>query len=347
MIFNELGATGVQVPPIIFGTSALGNLYQALSEETKLSIVREMFVHAGAPVALDSAGKYGAGLALEVIGRCLSALQIPGHAVIISNKLGWLRTPLTTPEPTFEPGAWADLENDAVQDISYDGILRCWEQGCELLGAPYKPQVVSVHDPDEYLAAAGCERERAARFEDILGAYQALTELKQQGQVKAVGVGAKDWRSIRELARHVRLDWAMFANSMTLFSHPAEVLAFFEELQAQNVAVINSAVFNAGFLTGGPHFDYRRLDPASDADKPYFAWRERFFAVCRQFDVLPADACVQFAMSPPAVISIALNTSKPQRVRQNVAAVSANLPPAFWSVLKAEGLIAPDYPYLG
>ena len=35
-----------------------------------------------------STGKYGAGLSLEVLGKCLSELHIPKDRVIISNKLG-------------------------------------------------------------------------------------------------------------------------------------------------------------------------------------------------------------------------------------------------------------------
>ncbi|WP_252734005.1 hypothetical protein [Pseudoalteromonas sp. C2R02] len=31
---------------------------------------------------------------------------------------------LTSDEPTFEPGAWFNLKHDAVQDISYQGILE-------------------------------------------------------------------------------------------------------------------------------------------------------------------------------------------------------------------------------
>lgn len=347
MIYKELGRTGIKIPSIIFGTSCLGNLYQALPEQTKIEIVQEMFKHVDPPVALDSAGKYGAGLALEVIGRTLKKLGIRSQDVVISNKLGWRRIPLKTPEPTFEPGAWVGLAHDAVQDISYDGILRCWEQGCELLGPDYPPQLVSVHDPDEYLAQAGSAADEQKRFDDIVAAYQALTGLKQQGQVKAVGVGAKDWQCIRKLSKEVSLDWVMFANSMTIFSHPPELLAFMEELAAQQVGIINSAVFNAGFLTGGAYFNYKKLDPNNPNHLAIFRWREQFFAVCRQFDVFPAHACVQFGMSPPGVISVALNTSRPERVCQNVVAVGASIPAEFWSALKTEGLIAPDYPYLG
>ena len=347
MTHQEFGKTGLSIPPIIFGTSCLGNLYHALSEQTKFDLLTNMFQHVEKHVALDTAGKYGAGLALEVIGKGLKTLQIPRENVLISNKLGWRRVPLQTPEPTFEPGVWVDIAYDAVQDISYDGILRCWEQGCQLLGEAYAPQLVSVHDPDEYLAQANSQEEKTRHFDDIIEAYRALRELKQQGQAAAVGVGAKDWKSIRDIAREAELDWVMLANSLTIFSHPPELLQFIEKLRQQQIGIINSAVFNAGFLTGGEYFDYRKVDPNNKEDAPLFQWRARFFALCAQHNVSPAIACVQFGMSPPGVVSIALNTSKPQRVRQNVTSIAAHIPNEFWIALKTEGLIDQDYPYVG
>ncbi len=148
----------MKLPPIVFGTSCLGNLYEALPWETKLGILREILTNSPEGAVLDSAGKYGAGLALEVIGKGLRELGIPAGKVTISNKLGWLRVPLRGPEPTFETGVWAALEHDAEQCLGYEGILRCFEQGCELLGAPYTPSLVSVHDPDEYLAKSDSSR---------------------------------------------------------------------------------------------------------------------------------------------------------------------------------------------
>ena len=118
-----------KIPRIVFGTSGLGNLFVALDEETKCDIVRECIVQSGSNIVVfDSAGKYGAGLALEVLGRCLKKLGIQPENIIISNKLGWLRTELKTAEPTFEPGVWKDLKYDAVQRISYQGIMECFEQ---------------------------------------------------------------------------------------------------------------------------------------------------------------------------------------------------------------------------
>jgi len=339
---RPLGKTGLQVPPIIFGTSCLGNLYNIVPDETKRALVAEMFLHCPSPVMLDSAGKYGAGLALEVIGNTLRQLGVPDSQVVISNKLGWYRVPLSGPEPSFERGVWAGIQHDAESRISYEGILQCYEQGRDLLGPGVSSQVVSVHDPDEYLAAAKTAEDRARRWGDVLGAYRALFELKAQGAVKAVGIGSKDWRVIREIAAQVDLDWVMFACSLTVYSHPAELLEFIASLHGRGVGIVNSAVFNAGFLTGGKWFDYRQPDPVKDAN--LFHWRKKFFDACRRFDVMPADACVQFGLAVPGIVAVALNTEKPARIKDNVRSTSVEIPADFWSALKDEALIANHFP---
>lgn len=343
---TPLGSTGLTVPPIVFGTSSLGNLFEAISFETKLEIVRQWFAHVDPPVVIDSAGKYGAGLALEVLGRCLRELGISPEQVIISNKLGWIRTPLTTPEPTFEPGAWIDLAHDARQRISYAGIRQCWAQGCELLGGPYRSQLVSVHDPDEYLAAAADAHDRARRLDDVVEAYRALGELKAVGEVQGVGVGAKDWRVIQELDDLVELDWVMIANSLTLYQHSPELLEFVASLAARGVGIINSALFQSGFLLGAATFDYVAISPDDPAHRDKFAWRDRFHALCQQHHVPPAAACVQFGLSPRGVAAVALNSNKPCRVVENVALLTTKIPAAFWHAAQQAGLIASDYPYL-
>lgn len=342
---RPLGKTGLAVPPIIFGTSCLGNLYEVVPDETKLAIVREIIRHSPVPAVFDSAGKYGAGLALEVIGNSLRQLGIPASQVVISNKLGWYRVPLRGPEPTFERGVWAGIRHDAESRISYEGILQCYEQGCALLGQGYTSQMVSVHDPDEYLAAAKTSAERAQRFADVLGAYRALFELKAKGVVQAVGIGSKDWRVIREISEHVDLDWVMFACSLTVYSHPPELLEFIAHLHSRGVGMVNSAVFNAGFLTGGKWFDYRQPDPVKEA--ALFQWRDKFLATCQKFHVKSADACVQFGLAVPGVAAVALNTGKPERIKDNVASARNEIPAAFWCSLKDEGLLRRDFSHLG
>jgi len=335
----------ISLPTVIAGTSALGNLYETLPFEQKKQIVQAYLETAGTPAVFDCAGKYGAGLALETLGACLKELDVPPGEVMISNKLGWSRTPLTTPEPTFEPGVWKDLEYDAVQKISYDGIIHCFEQGNMLLGS-YPSQMASVHDPDEYLFAARNEAEKESRYEDILAAYRALHDLKKQGQISAIGIGSKDWRTIERISGDVTLDWVMLANSLTIYTQPAELLAFVQELSAKGVVVINSAVFHGGFLTGSNYFNYRPVSRAEKDHQSLYHWRDRFYALCEQYGIIPAAACVRFALNIPGVHSIALNSTSPDRTRRNVKMADIDIPAAFWQTMMEHGLLSSHYPYV-
>ncbi|CAF1247823.1 unnamed protein product [Rotaria sordida] len=253
----------ITLPKVIFGTSGLGNLYVALEDKIKLEIVTACIQYSSGqkPVVFDCAGKYGAGLALETLGNCLKMLNIKPEDVLISNKLGWYRTTelQSGTEPTFESGVWRNLKYDAVQKISYKGILECYEQGNQLLNG-YKAKLVSVHDPDEYVAGAQSQLEKDKRYSDIIEAYRALCELKSRDEVKAIGIGSKDWRMIQRIVNDVNLDWVMIANSMTVHSHPQELVTFMEELQQRGTIIINAAVFNGGFLIGEDYYNYRSID---------------------------------------------------------------------------------------
>lgn len=331
------------LPRVMFGTSTLGNLYAEVPHEEKLAVVRKVVetLPAG-EIMFDSAGKYGAGLALEELGKCLKECGVQPKDVTISNKLAWKRAPLSAPgaEPTFEPGVWKGLTSDAVQDISYQGMLDCFEDGNTLLG-DYSATVVSVHDPDEYLHAAEDDADLERRRKNVLDAYRALRELKEAGKVRSIGVGAKDctaieWISDALEAQGWQLDWAMLACSITVKSHSEVAQRLLVKLARRGVAVINSAVFNGGFLIGGTYFDYRQPTPENEPD--LFAWREAFHRICDEFDVKATAACVQFSFLFPQVKSVALATSRASRVVSNVGLITAKIPAAFWDRLRSEGL---------
>lgn len=328
-----------QLPPVIFGTSGLGNLYVELPFEEKLAIVRECVKHAPGKPVFDTAGKYGAGLSLESIGKSLTQLGVAPSDVLISNKLGWYQVPLTTEEPTFEPGVWRGLKNDAVQKISYDGILECFHQGNSLLGG-YTAQLVSVHDPDEYLANAQRAEEEEVLYQDVLDAYRALAELKKQGKVTGIGVGSKDWKVIQRIAQDVALDWVMIANSLTVHSHPQALIDFIKKLGNSGIAVINSAVFNGGFLVGSDYYNYQLLDKNTEEGRMLYAWRDKFWSICAKFDILPAEACFNFGFNIEGIQSVALNTTKPEKVSINTEMATKDIPGDFWNELLDQGLIS-------
>jgi D-threo-aldose 1-dehydrogenase len=332
----------IEIPKLIYGTSAIGNLFVALEEQLKFKIIKECIETADGIAMFDTAGKYGAGLALETIGKGLKKLGVDHNKVLVSNKLAWLRSPLLGTEPTFEPGVWKNLKHDAIQKISYDGIIECYEQGNELLG-DYPTQLASVHDPDEFLDAAQNEEEYQNNYQKILEAYQALNDLKSAGKVKGIGIGAKNWKIIKKISKDIHLDWVMIANSLTIFHHPPELLQFITDLKESGVHVINSAIFHSGFLVGGNFMDYKLADQNNPINNDLFKWRNDFFALCKEFNINPAHACVQFALKIPGVNSIALSTTDPNRVATNKKMILESLPFEFWSALFDKGLITYNF----
>jgi len=335
----ELGKTGLQVPPMIVGTSALGNLYESKPYGKKLELVRAALDCFPERAVFDSAGKYGAGLALETLGQALNELQVSQEKIIISNKLGWKQVPLQGKNPSFEQEIWKDLHHDAVQDISYNGILNCFEEGNTLLNG-YECQLVSIHDPDEYLDQAVSPKDYEKRFADILDGYSALEVLRKTGRIKAIGVGSKDWRVIQKIYKHYQLDWVMIANSMTIYHHPEDLFNFMVELEKDGVGIINSAVFHSGFLVGGAYFDYQKMKKSDSQYSLRHQWRDKFFQLCIAQEVDPAHACIQFALQLPGVNCLALNSTSVRRTQANAAFCTKGLPDEFWNRLKEEKMIA-------
>src|SRR5690606_229271 len=96
----------------------------------------------------------------------------------------------------------------------------------------------------------------------------------------------------------------------------------------------------------GKYFDYEEVSPDAPETRDLFEWRETFHLLCERHKITPAVACIQFALSPPGVLAVSLNTSDPQRIAQNVEAVEATVPPEFWQEARQQKLIDADYPHL-
>jgi D-threo-aldose 1-dehydrogenase len=169
-----------------------------------------------------------------------------------------------------------------------------------------------------------------------------LQKLKSEGEVVGVGVGAKDWTSIRELGKYCDFDWVMFANSFTVMQHPKELETFMSELADKQIAIINSALFHGGFLLGGEYFDYRLLQPGAAEDRSRLDWRSKFQTICERHKVTPFDAGVAFGAAHPAVNAIALSSGRADRVPTHVAVLKKNIPNELWVDLKDAGLIRRD-----
>jgi D-threo-aldose 1-dehydrogenase len=382
---SSVSASRHSLPKIIIGTSCLGNLYKNIGYKAKKDIIEEVISqnnlrstngHDHKKLIFDCAGKYGCGLALETLGMILKDLGVPTSDVNISNKLGWRRTGLNNGDPcscaNMEPGVWMDLEFDgkarlllilaqlmifrfltyfltrsitAIMDISYDGILKCFEEGNALLG-DYSSSIVSVHDPDDFVdGAADNSILRQGRIENVIGAYKRLTELKSQRRVESIGIGVKNPEIIEQLLlRGIHLDWTMVAGVLTPYVHTVFVQALLRTLNCKGIQVINAAVFNAGFLVGENYYNYILQDRHNN--QALFDWRDNFHNVCRTFNKHPAHVCVQFSFLFSEISSVALNACSPEHVTQNYQFVFEGIPidHEIWKVLAQEQLIKIEIP---
>ena len=319
---RRFGTTGLMVPPIAFGAAALGNARRVVPDQTKLAICGEWLRHVEPPILIDTGGDCGGATALAILRRAFDRLEVSPADAIISHELGWRRA--------LDEG----VRLRAAQ------VLQSWERDCQLLGGKHLPQLLAINRPDKYLALATSPADRQRRFRDVLDAYGALYELKAACQVVAVGIAARDWRVVKEIAEAVAVDWVKLSHCCTVMRHAPELVAFMTSLAERQVPIVSSGVFEGGFLVGAQHLDNRALNRDNAADRSPLAWRKSFVALCEGHGLSPAHACIQFGLSAPGVVAVGIDTTYPDRVAENVKSVLTPVPDTFWAAMREEGLLA-------
>jgi D-threo-aldose 1-dehydrogenase len=204
-----------------------------------------------------------------------------------------------------------------------DRLADDWEKSCHLLGTDYRPKLVSLQDANELT-------------------WQAVCELKASGSIRGAGVVTSDLSGLRSLTPTP--DWVILARGFTIMRHSNDIVDSMAQLASQRIPIIVSGVFDGGFLTGSNRLDGRALNPDEPADRSHLAWRTSFAALCHGHGVAPAQACIQFALAGPGAIAVLLETSRPERMAENVESVERKAPSAFWLSMKEEGLLPDDYP---
>ncbi len=252
----------------------------------------------------DTAPYYGSGMAEHRLGRVLR--EQPREEFVVSTKVGRLLRPDSSTQqhsPALE----------AYFDFSRDATLRSLAESLERLGLD-RVDIVLIHDPD-------------AHYDEALsGAYRALAQLREEGVVRAIGVGMNQTELLCRFAREADPDCFLVAGRYTVLDRSAasELLPLCEE---RGISVIAGGVFNSGVLAGGDTFDYGPAAP--DVLARVESLRER----CAQRAIPLPAAALQFPLTHPAVVSVLAGCRTPQEVEENVRLSQLELPPALWSEL--------------
>ena len=329
---RRLGRTGLHLTELGFGAAPIGNLYRARSDAEVEALLESAW--AAGLRYFDTAPLYGFGLSETRLGRFLQTK--PRAEFVVSTKVGRLLTP---------NAGWHEQRNafidaapfEPVYDYSYDGVMRSIEESLARLGLD-EIDIALMHDIGAVTHGAAHPQ---VMKEAMQGGYRALDTLRNEGRLRAIGIGVNEWQVCAEAMNHGRWDAFLLAGRYTLLEQQPLDL-FFPLCARAGIGLIIGGAFNSGILATGPvegaHFDY------GDAPAEVVARVRRLDSICKAHDVPLPAAALQFPHAHPLVATVIPGVATEAELASALDWAKWKIPAALWSDLKSEGLIAPTAP---
>ncbi|MFJ6014966.1 aldo/keto reductase, partial [Streptomyces sp. NPDC092952] len=108
--------------------------------------------------------------------------------------------------------------------------------------------------------------------------------------------------------------------------------------QEQGVDMVVGGPYSSGVLAGGTHFEYQQAPPE------IVERVGRIKALAEKHGVGIKAAALQFSLAHPASAAAVPGATRPSRIAEDVAALAEDIPAAFWTELRAAGLVSPAAP---
>ncbi|WP_373418264.1 aldo/keto reductase [Arthrobacter sp. BF1] len=305
-----------------FGAAGIGNLYRAMDDDVAAAALA-----AGWDAGIryfDTAPHYGLGLSERRVGAFLSGM--PREEFVISTKVGRVLEPVANPTGAKDAEGF-DVPADVVRrwDPSEAGIRRSIEDSLERTGLA-SIDIAYLHDPDVYDLQAGIKQ-----------ALPALVRLREEGLVKAIGVGANSADALRDCVLGSDLDIIMLAGRYSLLEQPAAVdlmpLCLERGVGIANVGVYNSGLLARPVVPENANYNY------APAPVEILARAKALAACCDEFGVELPAAALQFAVSHPAVCTVVVGASNARQITETAARMAAAIPAELWTALVSRGLL--------
>jgi D-threo-aldose 1-dehydrogenase len=248
----------------------------------------------------------------------------------VSTKVGRLLDPVEEPSgDDLAHGFAVPATHRRRWDFSRDGVRRSLEDSLVRLGLD-AVDLVLVHDPDDHLEEA------------LREAVPALTALRDEGVIGAVGVGMNAAGPLARCVAESDVDAVLLAGRYTLLEQTAldDLLPL---CAVRGVSVLAAGVFNSGLLS--------RPRPPDDATYDYAAAPPRLLArarrladVCERHGVTLPQAALHFPLGHEAVRAVLVGARSPEEVEADVTLAASPVPEALWADLVHEGLLDPRAP---
>ena len=319
------------------GGAPLGNMFRNIPEDEALATVHDAW-KLGVRY-FDTAPLYGSGLSELRMGEALS--QYPRDEYVLSTKVGRIMLDEMEDPATRDFGEKGGLfehglKNKILNDYSADATLRSIEDSLKRLKTD-RLDIVWIHDPaQDFYGDSWLEQFNVART----GAFRALTRLREEGVIKAWGLGVNRVEpcELTLALDEPKPDAFLLAGRYSLLDHKRALQRLMPEALEHNVDIVIGGPYSSGVLAGGEHFEYQK---ASSAIHEQVA---RIQAVAAQFNVDVKAAALQFALANPAVAAVIPGSSRPGRMAEDLAALKTTIPAAFWEEMRRQDLVAENAP---
>jgi D-threo-aldose 1-dehydrogenase len=330
-------AKGHYKPSVKFGMGGvpLGNEFAVVTDKEAEATIEAAW-SAGIRY-YDMAPWYGLGLAERRYGSFLHGKDRSAFA--ISSKVGkLLRASKTATGKRYFP--FSPSPNDVIFDYTASGVRRSVEDSLQRLGID-SLDIAFVHDisPDNKILPTPWEEQfEIARK----GAFPELSRMRDEGLIKAWGIGVNTPEPILKLLDVSDPDICLLASQYSLIEHKNALNQVFPAARAKNVSFVMGSALNAGFISGSPRFNYGqdsyKIPPA------YIEKRKQLREVASNHGVDLRTAALQFSAAPDVAAALVVGASSEQEILADYTSMQTKIPAEFWAELKAQNLIEQNAP---
>ncbi|MEU8931603.1 aldo/keto reductase [Streptomyces sp. NPDC048409] len=316
-----------------FGSAPLGNMFRSVPEEEAEATVDAAWEQGTR--YFDTAPFYGSGLAEIRLGKALSGR--PRDDYVLSTKVG--RVILDEEEDPAERdlGEKGNLfahgrPNKMLHVWTADATKRSIEDSLKRLRTD-RLDIVWVHDiAQDFHGDVWLQKIEEART----GAFRVLTRLRDEGVIKAWGLGVNRTEPIEiTLAlEEPQPDGFLLAGRYTLLDHAHALQRLLPMAEEQGLGMVVGGPYSSGILAGGTHFEY------VDAPPEIVAKVDRLKELAARHGVSIKAAALQFSLAHPVAKAVIPGATRPAHTVEDHAALNEKVPPEFWADLRASGLVS-------
>ncbi|OGX90788.1 aldo/keto reductase [Hymenobacter coccineus] len=312
MEFQELGASGVKVSRITFGSWAAGGWMWGGTEQNDAVGAIHASYELGV-TSIDTAPIYGQGLSEQIVGEAIKSL--PRDKVQVLTKFG-MRWDLAKGDFAMKTKDNEGHDLDVYKYASRASIIKECEDSLQRLGTDYI-DLYQQHWPDT-----------TTPIDETMEAVQRLIE---QGKVRAAGVSNYSVAQMEEAEKTIKLASNQVPYSMLRRDIEKDVVPY---CQANNKGILVYSPLQLGLLTGkmkpGQHFDASDLRSTNKLFKPESVTRVNEFLnkirpLAETKGATLGQLVLRWTLAQPGITVALVGARNPEQAVQNAKAIDVQL----------------------